>query len=200
MTVAGNRIAGFGRGVVLPADARSVEGLVFVANDFDGTASPSAVCTGPSIPFPCCGAKGTGTCSVFEGWNWSMGERKGDAGLTPADEQPLAVTLASSDPAGIRAGDAVAIAKDGGGVARATRTDDATGVALTDATEGASISVAVSGIASCRVSAPVTPSAKLAIGSTPGELEAATAGRSIAVALAAAEAGTTVRCLLSTLR
>lgn len=200
MTVAGNRIAGFGRGVVLPADARSIEGLDFLANDFDGTASPSAVCTGPATPFPCCSARGAGTCAVYEGWSWSMGERKGDAGLTPADEQPLFVTLASAGRTTISAGDAIAVARTGGGVERAARTTDATGIALTDAADGASVNVAVSGIASCRVSAAVAPGARLGVGSTPGKLETTDAGPSVGVALAAADAGATVRCLVSPVR
>src|SRR5690606_38480287 len=104
MTITGNRLTGFGRGVVLPADPLSVERLDFLANDFAGTASPQAVCTGAATPYACCTAAGAGTCAVYEGWSWRMGERKADVGLTPADEQPVTVTLASA--AAIRAGDA----------------------------------------------------------------------------------------------
>lgn len=197
MTVVGNRIARFGRGIVFPSDPRSIQRANFLANDFSETASAAAVCLGVATPFPCCTGAGTGTCAVYEGWAWSSGERRGDSGLTLHDDQPTIVSLPSAAGAEIRSGDAVVIAR-GGSAARAGRGAAVAGIALVAGPpDGGPITIATSGVAPCRVSASVEPGQTLGPGDAPGELSPTDDGHRVAVALTAGVRGQLVRCLVS---
>lgn len=207
MTITGNRMTGFGRGVVLPADARGATALGFTANDFTGTAS-SRTCTAPATPLPCCTGPGAGACAAYEGWQWSMGERAGDVGLTPADEQPTVVTLRAARDAAFAAGDAVAIGEDGR-LDRARRSADVAGIALTGAAgdtpsakpaagaDMAPVKVAVAGVVSCTLEEGVIAGAPLGIGAIPGRLAPLQDGTPVARALTAADARHRALCLLT---
>lgn len=196
MTLTGNRLAGFARGIVLPADARSATALGIAANDFTGTASSEA-CTAAATPLPCCTGPRTGTCAVYEGWRWSMGEHIGDVGLTPFDEQATVVSLRASRGATFAAGDAVAIAADGG-LDLARSSADVSGIALTDGgRESTAVRIAVAGVVSCTVDEAVTAGSALAIASVPGRLAPARDGSSVARALTAPDRQQRALCLLT---